>query len=191
MIHRARRRAFTLFEVVLVCAVLVIVAALAYPSLRSMYGYYKLQGAVDAVRAAWADARARAINEGRPYRFAIENQGSHFRVAPDRPEYWTGSSPASDPDGPGLIMEKALPPGVRFTLNGSPQDASSLPEEPISTTQEKVDIPPDSWVPAVVFLPDGTAREDVRILFQIRGVRPTMLYLRGLTGTASVKSISP
>src|SRR6476619_6079383 len=94
---RTRRRGFTLFETLLVAGLLVIVAALAYPSLRGSYGYFKLHGGIDAVRAAWADARARAIQESRPYRFSVEEGGSHFRIAPDRADYWSGGpGPADD-----------------------------------------------------------------------------------------------
>ncbi|MFO0879279.1 MAG: hypothetical protein U0840_18190 [Gemmataceae bacterium] len=182
-VHVRRRAGYSLFEVILVCAVLVILASLAYPSLRGMYPYYKLQGAVDSVRAAWAQARSRAIEEGRPFRFAVENQGRHYRVAPDTPEAWGSGS--SD----GMVIEQALPPGVTFTLNGEPAAASSL-EEPTTQGDKKSNLSPDAYTPAVVFLADGTAREDVRIVFQIKGVRPTALQLRGLTGTSSVQQLS-
>jgi hypothetical protein len=46
----------------------------------------------------------------------------------------------------------------------------------------------DAWATTVVFLPDGTAREDVKITFQVRGARPTALHLRGLTGNVSVQT---
>jgi hypothetical protein len=36
-------------------------------------------------------------------------------------------------------------------------------------------------------MPDGTARDDVEIFFQVKGARPTSIYLRALTGT--VKTI--
>src|SRR5262245_26003542 len=99
-----RRAGFTLFEVVLVMAVLVIAAALTYPSLKGMYGYFKVHGAVDSVRAAWAQARAHAIEEGRPYRFAVEPDGSHYRVAPDHNDFWNGGSTEG-----GHVLQEALP----------------------------------------------------------------------------------
>src|SRR5688572_23304930 len=96
-VHSRRRRGgYTLFEVVLVCAVLVIAAGLMAPSLRGMFGYFKQQAAVDSVRAAWAQARARAIDEGRPYRFSVESNGTHYRIAPDRQSYWSGGSGPED-----------------------------------------------------------------------------------------------
>jgi prepilin-type N-terminal cleavage/methylation domain-containing protein len=186
MTARSRRRGYTLFEIILVLAILVIAAALSYPSLRSSYGYYKLQGGVDAVRSAWAHARARAIEEGRPYRFAVESGGRHFRVAPDHPDYWSGGdAPADDANGKGMVLEQALPSGVRFTVNGEP--SATPPNDGLD--REETTPSSGDWSPAVVFLPDGTAPEDVRIVFQIKGVKPTSVHLRGLTGTVTVQTL--
>jgi prepilin-type N-terminal cleavage/methylation domain-containing protein len=85
---RSRRPGFTLLETLIVLAIMVILAGLTYPSIKGSFGYYKLHGAVDSVRAAWAHARSQAILESRPYRFAVEPNGSHYRVAPDQPDFW-------------------------------------------------------------------------------------------------------
>jgi type II secretion system protein H len=185
MHERRRRRGFTLVEVILVCAVLVLVATLAYPTLRGMYPSFKVNGAADSVRAAWANARARAIEDGRPYRFAIEDQGSHYRVAPDRDDYWGGSRPDNDPDGPGMILENSLPSGVVFSLNGGATPPADVTGRDVRTPAS------GNWTPAAVFLPDGTAKQDVRIVFQVRGARAIALQLRGLTGTVSAQHINP
>src|SRR6516165_5511545 len=84
------RRAFTLFELLLVLALLVILAGLALPSIDAMYADSRVTAAADQVRASWASARAHAIREGRPYRFAIAVNGNGFRVAPDSSEFWGG-----------------------------------------------------------------------------------------------------
>jgi type II secretory pathway pseudopilin PulG len=185
---KKRRSGTSLIEVVVVLAIMVVVAALAIPSIQSMHGSYKLNGAVDSVRSAWADARARAIEEGRPYRFAVEPEGSSFRVAPDHPDYWDGSNgvPENDPNGVGLVLEKSLPGGVRFTVNG--EGAVDLPDEPGSDSLEEKPVTTANWSPAVIFLPDGTAREDVKVEFRVRGCKPTSLQLRGLTGNVSVQA---
>jgi Tfp pilus assembly protein FimT len=182
MMARNRRNAFSLFETILVMGVLVMSAAMVYPSLRGMYSSYKIQGAVDSVRAAWAMARARAIEEGQPYRFAIEPNGQYFRVAPDTEEFWAEASPGAS-TGKGGVYQQALPSGVRFSISG---ENVTPPKEDISSTREVTAPPSGSWTKVVTFLADGTAREDVRILFQARGARPTQLQLRGLTGSVSV-----
>jgi hypothetical protein len=188
MATRTRRSAYTLFEVVLVCFVLTVLAGLALPSLKGMYGSYKLNGAVDSVRGAWAQARARAIDEGRPYRFAVEPNGGHYRIAPDRSDYWSGGAkPASDHQAKPLVLEEALPAGVRFAIGDAPPAAAANIPDDVKEEKTKAS---GQWTTGVVFLPDGTAKEDVKITFQVRGVRPTSLQLRGMTGNVTVHPAS-
>jgi prepilin-type N-terminal cleavage/methylation domain-containing protein len=188
MTARSTRRGFTLLEVLLAIAVLVILTAICYPSLRSSYGYYKLNGGIDSVRAAWAMARARSVEEGRPYRFSIEPNGSRFRVAPDKSDYWSGSTPPDDKQGKGMILEQALPGGVRFSVGGQP--TGDVPEDKSPPGSEaKAKFSGVDWSKAVVFLPDGTAKDDVEILFQVKGARATRLRLRGLTASVTVQPV--
>src|SRR5438045_428621 len=87
-----RRPSYTLLELVLVIALLGILTAISYPSLDSMYGHYQLTAATDMVRAGWASARSRALDEGRPYRFAVVPNQGNFRIAPDSSDFWSGNS---------------------------------------------------------------------------------------------------
>lgn len=174
-----RRAAFTLIEVILTMCVLVIAASILIPSLQSMMGSYKLQGAVDSVRGAWAEARAAAIEQGRPYRFAFEPNGSFFRVAPDQEDYWGGSVPDRDPDGKGVVIQKALPSGVAFTKGDAPVQGGG------SDSLKEQETPSGQWDTACVFLADGTARADLRIVFSLPGLRPKSLSLRAMTGATS------
>ena len=106
-----RRRAVTLLELMLVAAIMLMFAALSYPTLAAMYADIRLQGASDAVRAAWSEAQAHAVDEGRAYRFAIVPGKGNYRVAPDSDEFWEGSgnSATTDSDNPPYILEGALP----------------------------------------------------------------------------------
>jgi len=167
----------------LVAALIAILGALVAPSLKGMFGYYKLNGAVDGVRAAWADSRTRAVAEGRPYRFSVVPGTGMYRVAPDQPDYWGGAAPAFDPAHPALVEEKALPRGVTFSGNGA-GPAGAADASPVGPAH----VSPDAYTTLAVFLPDGTARADVEILFQVRGARPTTLCLRSLTGATAVRS---
>jgi len=182
---KLRRRAHTLLELILVLAIIIIVGALSVPSLGSMYGYYKVNGAVDAVRSAWAEARAHAIDQGRSYRFSVQHDGRAYRVAPDEDEYWPGEGPSNDPNGKGLILEKSLPPGVRFAVNGESSSPAEEEHERYDLTEEPVKG--GNWSTTAVFKDDGTAREDVEIRFQLRGTGTMVLRLRGLTGDVSVE----
>jgi Tfp pilus assembly protein FimT len=160
MTARTRRTGYTLLEMTLVTAVLTISATLVVPSLEGMYGYFKKNAAIDAVKAAWAQARSRAIDEGRPYRFTAQPGSGSFRVAPD--EAASGSNTAAQAPA----IESSLPEGVAFTAAGTAEGSG----EPL------------------VFLPDGTARDDAEVVFQVQGARTTALHLRALTGAITVRA---
>jgi prepilin-type N-terminal cleavage/methylation domain-containing protein len=189
MTARPPRHGFTLLEVVLVMALIVMVAALVYPSYNAAQGYFKMNAAVDAMRAACAQARAHAIEEGRPYRIAIVPDTGNYRVAPDAPEFWAGSAPAFDPENPALVLEKALPKGVRFSFQSA--SPTTLPDNDNGPADDPANVAPGSWSSAITFNPDGSARDDVEILFQVKGAMPTKLMVRGLTGTTRVRQLKP
>ncbi len=175
---RQSRRGYTLFELVLVMAVLGISAAIAVPSVRSMFGNSRQTAAADTIKARWADARAFAREQGRPYRFAIVDGSGTFRVAPDSSEFW--DSPSSDTSGGNVdngqkvsIIDGLLPKEVKFASTGS--DA-----------QNQQNSGSGSWANAIVFLPDGIARQDATVAFVEAGnTRPLYLKLHGNTGATS------
>ncbi len=174
-----QRRAYTLLEVVLTMTVIVIVAALAFPAASSMYVQYRLRAATDTVRAGWVKARAHSVDEARRYRFSVVPGKGNFRIAPDDPSFWSGSPLQIDDDHPALIIEDALPNGIRFSLDDSSVDShgdSSL--DSVSSSQ---------WTTIAVFEADGTAQEDVEITFQLNDSRSLVLTLRGVTGSSTVK----
>ena len=181
------RQAFTLFEIIVVMALLVVVAALVYPSLESGYGYYKVRGAADTVRGALAEARTRAMEEGRPYRFAVVWGKGNFRIAPEGAEFWAGSdaAPTQSSDGePPLIVSDALRPPIRFRrTDGSRGDADADTVLPADA------IDPSQWSPVATLLPDGTAREDVEVTLEVDGARPVLVKLRALTGGVSARPL--
>jgi prepilin-type N-terminal cleavage/methylation domain-containing protein len=167
------RPAFTLLEVVLVLAIVVVLTAMLYPSVEAMYSGYRVTAAADMVRGAWAEARSRAVNEGRRYRFSVRQNS--FRVEPDNADASGNDQESSEP------LEDALPKRVTFTVNAlsgpNDQDQGTGPG-PIAGSDS------GSWTPVVTFLPDGTASDDIEITFSGPGLQPQTLRLRALTGTA-------
>jgi prepilin-type N-terminal cleavage/methylation domain-containing protein len=179
------RRGYTLFEVLLVVALLVLMAAIVVPSLDAMYADYRLGAAVDGVRASWAQSRAHAMDEGRPYRFAIVPGKSNYRVGPDSADFWNGSTPnPADPANPPLVLEDALPRGVSFTT----ADAANQPQGG-DTVLPAGSVDSSMWVSTAVFLPDGTARHNVEIVFQARGCKSIALRLRALMGVVTSRKL--
>ncbi len=165
----ARRSAYTLFEVILTTAVIAITATLTLPSLDGMYPAYRVNAAVDTVRAAWAQGRAHAIEEGRPYRFAVSPGGDNYRLGPDDQSLQTGAAAGGGGRGD-FVLEDHLPPGVTFALG---HDGGQASQDGLSTV--------------AVFLPDGTARDDAEVRFEVKGALPKTVKLRALTGAVTVQ----
>jgi prepilin-type N-terminal cleavage/methylation domain-containing protein len=171
---RKQRSGFTLFESIVVLVVLLVAAGLAVPTLRGLAGGTPLNAASDMVKSSWAQARSRAISEGRPYRFAIKDNSGEFRVAPDSPEFWDGagsSAPSSGSSQPPLILEDKLPGDIRF-LSGPDSGPSGGGGS-------------GEWSNPIVFLPDGNAQQDATISFGQGGGQPVVLQLQGSTGAVT------
>jgi prepilin-type N-terminal cleavage/methylation domain-containing protein len=174
MTRHIRRPGLTLLEVLLVMAILLTLAAVAYPTLSAMYGDVRVKAAADQVRAAWTEARAKAIEDGRPYRFSVEESTGKYRVAPDAPEFWDGSGgAAADEDAaPPLIEEGQLSNGIVF-------------ETPSDLATE------GSWSTVAVFNPDGSCEHDIEItLREDDGSAPVVVRVRAMTGAISVRKKS-
>ena len=104
------RRAYTLFEILLVVALIAILAAMTVPGLiEAIYGdRTRLQAAADQITGQWSSMRARAIMEGRPYRFSVEPGTGNFHVAPD------GSGYGGDNNG--YVVDDSLPRGIQIVM---------------------------------------------------------------------------
>jgi len=177
--------AYTLLELTLVVALLGIVAGMAAPAINTMYAHQRLDAAIDSVRGAWATCRAKATDEGRPYRFAVMLGKGNYRLAPDRDAYWSGDGRGEDdPEGQGFVKEGALPAGVTFAQQGGGGGSATL-----DTTLPLGSTSPQEFSKVAVFEGDGTASEDIEILFQFRGARPTVVHLRALTGAVTVRPV--
>ena len=191
-----KRRGYTLFEMIVVVALICLLAGLATPPILSMYDDYRLQAAVDEVAGRWSAIRARAITEGRPYRFSIQSGSGDFRVGPDASEFWSGGdSPAATGAGnqAPLVAQDSLPKGIQFVL-GDAGDSSSADARCERRRRERRRRPSDSgsggWSTVAVFLPDGTAQQDADIRLQTKESGPVVIHLRGLTGEVSTRWIS-
>jgi len=171
-------------------AIIVVLGAIAFPSIESFYAEYKVTASGDAVRAAWAQARAQAMNDGRPYRFAVVPNKGNWRVAPDSSDFWGGNGGGGDSNG--VVLEDVLPRGVRFSTMDAVRtggvDQAGDAALPAGTAS------PEMFMPVATFYPDGTARgtsdDDADIVFHYSGARPLQVKLRGLTSTSTVQRLN-
>jgi prepilin-type N-terminal cleavage/methylation domain-containing protein len=169
------RPAYTLLEMVLVLALIVVLAVMAYPVLESLQAGPRLAAASDLIKAKLNDCRTHAIEERRPYRFAVREGTGDFKIAPDTSEYWDDGlgSPSADPEDTSWVLEGSLPDKVTFALG---DNASNNPS--------------GDWQPLATFLADGTAKDDVEVTLRTRGAAPMKLRLRAVTGGITTASLA-
>lgn len=180
-----KRGGFTLLEMLLVVAVIVAVTAIVYPSFEPMYRQYRVSAAADTVKAGMLQARAQAVEEGRPYAFGVIYGKGNFRVAPEGQAYWSASgAPDQDENGQKpFIYESALPRDIVFAEKKG--DGATNKDE--DTALDPKDATPSQYKQLVVFLPDGTARQSVEIALSKDETLPTIVSLRGLTGEVTIR----
>jgi prepilin-type N-terminal cleavage/methylation domain-containing protein len=169
----ARRSAFTLIELIVVMAILIVLGSLVIPSMVGIRGNTGVKAGVDTVRAKMFDARSKAMDDGIPYRLSLSSDGRTLQVAPDDPN-------AVDPTHQqGTTATDTLPDGVVAKV----------------TAQDGVEAAVDQtgWVRVATFTADGTCREDlVEVTVTdstMKNAAPMTVRIRGVTGTIrTVKS---
>jgi type II secretion system protein H len=171
MTRLASRRGYTLIELIVVIAILILIAAVVLPSVGAFRGDSRPRAAADAIRGELAAARARAKEEGRPYRVAISEDGTRLRRAPDDADFEQAA--AVDASG-------GAHAAVDYALEHV--TASVVPEADAA--------PPASangWTTLACVQPDGTCREDSVLVSLKDDDGPTLqLRIRGVTARARV-----
>jgi prepilin-type N-terminal cleavage/methylation domain-containing protein len=165
------RPGFTVFELVVVLAILLMLAALTLPSFEALYGNSKQRAAVDLVRTRIANARTRAMETGAPQRLAISTDGTRIRLAPDGPNF-------------------ADLPAAEFSTSNAKVNEDSLDKATAGLSVDEGTPAPNgdgNWQTIATFKPDGTCKEDNAIV-EIRqdGYPPIRIQIRGVTGTSRI-----
>lgn len=167
---RQRRRGYTLLEMVAVLAILIILGAVIVPTLAGLYGNTKQKAAADIFRTRLAEARAKAMERGTPFRVAVHSDKTRIRVAPDTETF--GSGTADDPPNYGSVVTE-----------------DALDEATIELQLEEGDERPSDgsgWQTVATMRPDGSSKEPRSCTVSIKQstFAPIVIQVRGLTGQA-------
>jgi prepilin-type N-terminal cleavage/methylation domain-containing protein len=171
-----RRSAFTLLELMLVLAIILIVTAISYPSLQGYIADARLQAGADHLRAKFADARSYAIDSSQPYLFSVKPGESGYRLAPDMSSQ-SNNGQSSDPqsvDPNAIVVQDSMPSNIRFNLDASAASGVSSG---------------DGYIGVISFLPDGSCSDDKVIRLDLDGANPIEISIRGLTGAVKVRYV--
>ena len=186
---------FTLVEMLLTMSLLVVLAALAWPSLTRPMANQRLRKAADQVRADLTRARVKAMSSGRPYAFSFLPDADRYSVKAvasgdamaDDTSMGGGDFDSGTAGQGGSASERPLPEGVTFLGGTADVDDPST----LSTGAGGLGDPSDATFAADVtvgevrFYPDGTA-SPARVRLKNEYGRSIELRVRGLTGTVSV-----
>jgi prepilin-type N-terminal cleavage/methylation domain-containing protein len=195
--HECSPSGFTLLEMLTVLALLAVMAAVAWPALRSSLRHSRLRDAAKTVRVELAKTRLKAIETGTPQQFRYQPGSGQFEIAPQTssnddapagkaptgrrsatPDDWAGDLESLAGD----VTRRELPDGVSF---------SPSPIDEPSSVGATVDsgVGEESWSSPIVFLPNGRT-SDARIRLFGEGTFRIDVILRGLTGVAIASELA-
>ncbi len=179
---RRTRCGFSLIEILLVMAILVLVGALSIPAVQQSFSRQSLDKAADRVRVAMGQARVRAIREGEVYAVFFAEGGSWFNVAPfskvqDQVSLSSERQSLANERRQSNFENDLLPKGIRFAAGVVPVDARAA--QSLGSDNGSGTIRP------VLFYPDGTS-QDAKLVMQNEKGNYVEIQLRGLTGLSSV-----
>ncbi|MCL2117240.1 MAG: prepilin-type N-terminal cleavage/methylation domain-containing protein [Planctomycetaceae bacterium] len=219
MRHNIRaNQGFTLLEVMLVMAILVVIASLSLRFTSGVVAHYRLRQSSDDIRAEWTWLRSKAMEDGQIYCFRFSYSENVYRVdrvldahftakfdEPNRANYsddpiWDKTI---DPDE--LTREDYFLPDPDMEYGQTPIVLSQKTELPKNCFFADGYVKPDArgryyegtdnysfssgtWSQPILFYPDGTT-STATILIKNEQARCIELHLRGLTGAVAVSAI--
>jgi len=204
MTARSDRQAFTLLEVLLVLALLVVLASLSWPALTYPMANQALRSAADEIRTSWSRARVAAMTSGSTYVFQAYTapQGAMVPKGEQRRDYYTidrqltpeasaDLSPAElqaveqgfvEEGSPPLAVNDRLPEGIRFVGGETAAESRAQTASPGVSPGLNQGLPLGD---PIFFYPDGTTSTS-RLRLQNEYGRWMELSIRGLTGVVTV-----
>ena len=165
------RRGFTLFELIVVMALLLLLAAVILPSVGAFRGDTRQRAGADIIRGELAIARSRAMEEGRPYRIAISQDGKRIRRAPDTLDFGEVAA-FGHQDGSAVAVDFEF---------------EHVTAEVFTEQTDMATEPVNGWVTIAIVKPDGTCHSDqVFVVVKEENNGQTRVRIRGLTGSSRV-----
>ena len=148
--NRRCRRAFTLVEMILVMAMLVVAVSIIAPNLAGFVRARALDSEARRLVAMMNAAKARAVSEGMPMMLWLDEKNNNYGLEAETPAQKTDVDAESFPADPNVAM-------AVMNLSGSGTTFNNLP--------------------AIRFLPDGTVDENSPQTVKLTGAGGSALWL--------------
>lgn len=191
----ARRRGVTLIELILVLAILVVIASMAWPALDRPLSNQRLRKAADRIRTEWTRTRVKAMTDGVTYVFrytlyedgySIETDGGCDFIPQDGstgPYRGISTAQTEVSQQSGKYGEHKLPEKIVFSGGETTYDTRS---SMISSSREIGSSVQSSSSDPILFFPDGTTSTARLSLRNTEFDYEIELTLRGMIGAVSV-----
>jgi len=185
------RRAFTLLELLIVLALVVVLVSVVTLTLRAPLSNQRLRAGSDVLRTALGRTRNQAIRFGRPYLLSVQSGSDSLAISPWLGDGGSGSAAPANSDT--ATAAPSPPVGEEGSGSGAEQSVP-LPEGILVhsaniATQGVGEPPPDGQAQQILFLPDGTAVDAVVTLRNESGDELSV-YLHGVTAGSRVGPIA-
>lgn len=193
-----KRRGFSLLELMLVMGLLVVIAAITYPSVTGPLDNNRLRYSTDMIRASWARARNKAMESGRTYVFRCQPASDSYLIEPwinnddllesDLVTAGGAAVGASSQEATQVMMGpkvEKLPENVTFM---SSEIVGDMRAQFLAATANSASEYEQNWSTPIFFYPDGTSSTARLTLMNTRD-RYVILTLRGLTGVVTSRGL--
>ncbi|QGJ71089.1 Hypothetical protein PBC10988_27920 [Planctomycetales bacterium 10988] len=184
--RRFDQAGLTIWEIMLVLAIVAVMAAMAVPALEGPLATQRLRSGAETIRAAWVKARVEAMKSGEVLTFRYSPETSDFMLETFAPMSGgtnfaglemdaTAGTSTAQPDA-------TLPDGITFVESETMSDARSQYWTMQGETAEVAEAAP------IFFYPDGTTSTASLWLGNERG-HLIRLDIRGITGVVKVSDV--
>ena len=138
--HSSLSRGFTLIELILILALLVIITSFAAPGMANFIRGRALDSEARRLFSLTHEAQGRAVSEGMPMLLWVDEKGGAYGVQEEATGKKGRNANADDPKAENLALDSSLQIAVMSAGRGAPTMFNKLP--------------------AIRFLPDGTVDEN-------------------------------
>ena len=191
-LHRSQnsRSGFSLFELMIVVAIILAVTAMAAPGMMERVRSGRVKEAAEHVSTMLANARTYAIDTGVDYHFRFELDGHSFVAIPAEVDVSIGNSNNSDPETAEFVYSAGELP-ITIFLRYSQHDKAggeTLKVQAFSKLENAGELAGKSWSEPILFRFDGSS-ESKKFRVMDEEQRSCDVSVRGLTGAISTTGV--